>query len=166
MPFANLTTLATHLRHPLFFNVLYNEFKTANRYFLSRSAAGDYALRGTGDTPFFHHVATLAELVQADREGRLYTHHFNMLRSVMEKTASFHGHKNFSACIRQDDDDEDAVLYTRLVNIMSHGSYSLYEPQEMLDENKRYFRKILHGFIERYPFNPELFPGLPANGSP
>lgn len=158
------TVISTH--HPLFFNVLANEFKKANKYFLSRDGLGAFEIRETGDTPFFHHVAALAELVRADREGRLYTHHFNMLRTVMEKTASFHGHKNFSACIRQDDDDEDAVLYTRLVNIMSHGSYSLYEPQEMLDENKRYFRKILHGFIERYPFNPELFPGLPANGSP
>ena len=84
----------------------------------------------------------------------------------MEKTASFHGHKGFSACIRQDHDDEDAVLYTRLINIMSHGSYSLYELQEMLEENKRYFRTILHGFIERYPFNHELFPDPPANGAP
>jgi hypothetical protein len=28
----------------------------------------------------------------------------------------------------------------------------------MLDENKRYFRKILHEFIQRYAFNPALFP--------
>ena len=50
------------------------------------------------------------------------------------------------------------MLHTRLVNIMSHGSYSLHEPQEMLEENKRYFRKILHDFISRRPFNPTLFP--------
>ncbi len=28
----------------------------------------------------------------------------------------------------------------------------------MLEENKEYFRKILHEFIERHPFNPELVP--------
>ena len=50
------------------------------------------------------------------------------------------------------------MLHTRLVNIMSHGSYSLYEPQEMLEENKRYFRKILHDFISRRPLSPTLFP--------
>jgi hypothetical protein len=154
------TVISTH--HPLFFNVLYNELKPAKKnflkYFLSRTATtGGYELRDTGQTPFFHHVAALAELYQADRDGRLFTHHFNMLRSIMEKTASFHGYENFSSCMRRDDDDEDAVLHTRLVNIMSHGSYSLYEPQEMLDENKRYFRKILHEFIARYPFNPSLF---------
>ena len=27
----------------------------------------------------------------------------------------------------------------------------------MMDENKEHFRRILHEFIERYPFNPELF---------
>lgn len=35
-------------------------------------------------------------------------------------------------------------------------------PQEMLEENKNYSRKILHDFINRYPFNPALFPAAPA----
>lgn len=151
------TVISTH--HTLFFNVLCNELKNANKYFLSRDRSNDgYMIRDTGSTPFFHHVATLAELYEADRNGALFTHHFNMLRSILEKTASFHGYQGFSACIKQDDDDEDGVLHTRLVNILSHGNYSLYEPQEMLEENKRYFRKILHDFINRYPFNPALFP--------
>ena len=107
-------------------------------------------------------MAALAELYEAERDGRLYTHHFNMLRATLEKTASFHGYKNFSACIKRDDDDEDGILHTRLINILSHGNYSLFEPQEMLEENKRYFRKILHEFIDRYAFNPDLFPNEPA----
>lgn len=154
------TIISTH--HTLFFNVLYNELSTANKYFLSRDQQGGYILRETGDTPFFHHVAALSHLYDAEQNGGLYTHHFNMLRSILEKTASFHGYRNFSACIKQDDDDEDGVLHTRLINILSHGNYSLYEPQDMLEENKQYFRKILHGFIDRYPFNPELFPDKPA----
>jgi hypothetical protein len=32
----------------------------------------------------------------------------------------------------------------------------------MMDENKEHFRRILHEFIERYPFNPALFPSDPA----
>ncbi len=150
------TVISTH--HTLFFNVLCNELNKPKKYFLSRvPPSPGYYLRETGDTPFFHHVAALSELYEAERSGRLYTHHFNMLRAILEKTASFHGYRNFSACIRRDDDDEDGVLYTRLVNIMSHGNYSMFEPQEMLEENKHYFRKILHDFIERYPFNPALF---------
>jgi hypothetical protein len=155
------TVISTH--HTLFFNVLCNEINRAKRYFLSRDKqGGGYIIRETGDTPFFHHVATLADLYEAERSGRLFTHHFNMLRAILEKTASFHGYHNFSACIKQDADDEAGVLHTRLINILSHGNYSLYEPQEMLEENKNYFRKILHDFITRYPFNPALFPSAPA----
>lgn len=155
------TVISTH--HTLFFNVLCNELGKARKYFVNKPATGSgYVLREeTGDTPFFHHVAALAELYQVAQEDRLFTHHFNMLRTILEKTASFHGYKSFSACIKQQEDDPDGILHTRLINILSHGSYSLFEPQQMLDENKAYFRKILHDFLNRYPFNPELFPAAP-----
>lgn len=153
--------ISTH--HPLFFNVLCNEMKNAKRFFLGKGRGGaGYTLREEkSDTPSFHHVAALTELYQAAQEDRLFTHHFNMLRTILEKTASFHGHKNFSACIKQADDDPDGILHTRLINIMSHGNYSLFEPQQMLDENKAHFRQILEGFLARYAFNPELFPRAP-----
>ncbi|CRM76362.1 hypothetical protein [Pseudomonas sp. 24 E 13] len=155
------TVISTH--HTLFFNVLCNEMGKARKYVVNKHPiGGGYLLRPEdGDTPFFHHVAALAELYQAAREDRLFTHHFNMLRTILEKTASFHGHKNFSACIKQEEDDLDGILHARLINILSHGNYSLYEPQQMLDENKDYFRKILNDFLSRYPFNPELFPQAP-----
>ena len=34
-----------------------------------------------------------------------------------------------------------AFLHARLINILSHGNYSLYEPQAMVDENKELFQK-------------------------
>lgn len=151
--------------HPLFFNVMHNELdarksKKVSAYFLSHSKAdGSYSLGYTGATPFFHHVAVLTDLYQVAQSGELYTHHFNMLRSVLEKSASFHGFPNFSACIPTDDeDDPDGVLHARLVNILSHGDYSLFEPVPMGEENKEHFKKILGGFLKRYPFNPKLFP--------
>lgn len=154
--------------HPLFFNVMHNELDTrkskkVSAHFLSRSKVeGSYTLAHTGATPFFHHVAVLTELYKAEQSGELYTYHFNMLRSVLEKSASFHGFSNFSACIPTDDaDDPDGVLHARLINILSHGNYSLFEPQPMLEENKVYFKKILNDFLGRYPFNPDLFPQPP-----
>ena len=35
--------------------------------------------------------------------------------------------------------------------------YSLFEPKEMVDENKQYFRDILKNFLEDYNFNQRLF---------
>jgi hypothetical protein len=153
------TVISSH--HTLFFNVVCNELQKAKKYFLSlHGQSGSYVIRDTGDTPFFHHVASLTELYEAARSGNLYTYHFNQLRSILEKTASFHGYNNFSACIKRDADDPDGILHTRLVNIMNHGGYSLFEPREMLEENKAYFQKILIDFLSRYPFNPELFPAV------
>ena len=81
-----------------------------------------------------------------------------MLRNLLEKTATFHGFKNFSACIKKDNDDPEDIVHARMINVLSHGNYSLFEPMEMLDENKQYFKKILRDFMTNYRFNPELFP--------
>jgi hypothetical protein len=102
----------------------------------------------------------LMELHEAARSGQIFTHHFNMLRVIAEKTASFLGYDKFVDCIKKDENDLDGVLHNRLLNLLSHGKYSLYEPQEMLDENKRHFKKMLSEFTERFVFNPELFPRL------
>lgn len=143
--------------HALFFNVMCNELKKRKhkRYFLNRPNRGDvYSLRATDDTPFFHHVAMLSEMKQATESGNLFTYHFNMLRSIMEKTASFFGHKDFSACI---DGLDDEALYSRALNLMSHGKYSLCEPAEMLEDNKNLFRQILTGFLAKHQFDlPEI----------
>jgi len=162
------TVISTH--HPLFFNVLYNELSRVkgNRFFfLGRSSrTGIYSLIDTGDTPFFHHVACLMELHEAARSGSIYTYHFNMLRVIVEKTASFLGYKTVAECIKRDDTDLDGVLHNRLLNLLSHGKYSLYEPQEMVDENKWHFKKMLANFTERFVFNPEHFPPLVVDAQP
>jgi hypothetical protein len=78
---------------------------------------------------------------------------------VLEKSASFHGFSKFSDCIPTDDsDDPDGVLHARLINILSHGDYSLFDPVPIGEENKEHFKTILNGFLSRYPFNPKLFP--------
>jgi energy-coupling factor transporter ATP-binding protein EcfA2 len=161
------TVISTH--HVLFFNVLSNEIKNLlstrdfPQYFLSRSRkSADYLLfRQKSDTPFFHHVAALVQLYEAAQSENIYTHHFNTLRSILEKTAVFHGYGHFSSCIKKDANDADGILYQRFVDLLSHGKYSLYEPQEMGDETKSYFQKILNEFLVRYPFNPALFPSKP-----
>ena len=144
--------------HALFFNVVCNELKKAShkKYFLHRPDGGTtYTLRATDDTPFFHHVALLSEIQKAVDNGKLYPYHFNMLRSILEKTATFFGNDDFSACIHGVD---DAELYSRALNLLSHGKYDIYQPAEMVDDNKRLFRQILKAFLERYKFAlPDIF---------
>ena len=150
--------------HALFFNVMCNELGKINnrspkidlkRYFLHRpNAEGFYTLRATDDTPYFHHVATLAELQRAadPKKGKLYTFHFNALRSVMEKTASFFGHPDIAFCLKALNNVEDLALYNRALNLLSHGKYAIHDPVEMGEDNQELFRRILRDFVTAFQF--------------
>lgn len=144
--------ISTH--HGLFFNIMNNELKKHNHksYFLYKNKhLNEYQLQSTGDTPFFYHVAMLKELKDAAEatQSRLYTYHFNILRSIMEKTAAFFGFQDFSSCIH-DIDNQD--LFARALNLLSHAPYSIYDPQSMLPDTQQIFKDILNGFLQRYPF--------------
>lgn len=152
------TVISSH--HGLFFNVIFNElnrvYKVKNkRYFLHRGKDSDvYTLRATNDTPFFHHVAMLSELKQAVESEKIFTYHFNTLRSIMEKTATFFGYDDFSACIHG---IEDNVLFERTLNLLSHGKYSAFEPVEMIEDTKDLFVKVMEAFLSKYEFKlPEI----------
>lgn len=148
--------------HSLFFNVMSNELKKSKHklYFMHKASEKDYTLQSTNDTPFFHHVATLTELKAAKETGKLYTHHFNMLRAILEKTATFFGYNDFSVCINNIEDED---LYSRALNIMSHGQYSTYAPKEMGEDTKKLFNKILDAFLTRYQFElPKLMTEPPS----
>lgn len=161
--------------HALFFNVMCNEIGRAKegepkvthkRYFLHRpNGDGAYTLRATEDTPFFHHVASLAELhLAADHStGKLYTFHFNALRSIMEKTASFFGHTDISFCLKALNNEEDRALYNRAMNLLSHGKYAIHEPTEMGENNKDLFRRILEDFTTKFQFDlPDILMAAPV----
>ncbi len=164
---------STH--HALFFNVMCNEIGRSKegeprvahkRYFLHRpNLDGAYTLRATEDTPFFHHVASMAELqlAAAPGTGKLYTFHFNALRSIMEKTASFFGHADIGFCLKALDNEEDRALYNRALNLLSHGKYAIHEPTEMGEDNKDLFRRILRDFTTKFQFDlPEILEPAPA----
>ena len=84
------TVISSH--HALFFNVMCNELGRtpkgedkvkSKRFFLHQpNSEGVYTLRATCEKPFFHHVSTLAELQHCQKSGKLYTYHFNALRSI------------------------------------------------------------------------------------
>ncbi|MFJ3469599.1 anticodon nuclease [Pseudomonas sp. NPDC090201] len=144
------TVMSSH--HSLFFNVMCNELKRCphKSYFVYSRDSDGYSLQSTTDTPFFHHVAMLSELKKAAGAGRLYASHFNVLRGVLEKTSAYFGFKDFSGCIHGIEDD---VLFSRALNLLSHGDYSLFDPKELTEDNKKLFNSILNGFLERYTFD-------------
>ena len=143
--------------HSLFYNVMYNELKKIEHksHFLHKNVTDGYVLRATDETPFFHHVAILTDLKKVSESGTVNTYHFNMLRGILEKTSTFFGYDDFSSCIIG---VKDELLFSRALNLLSHGKYSIYQPVPMNEDNKELFDRILFAFLGKYEFQlPEIF---------
>lgn len=154
--------VSTH--HALFFNVLQNALcrgkeRSGNSYFLSLLDSHCYKLTDMSDKPFLYHVAQLYELKRAIEADALYAYHFNVLRTILERTAAFHGYKRFSDCLGDGLKQRDAELYARLLNLLSHNVYPVYEPTRMLEENKVHFQTALGAFLDKHRFDLTEFAG-------
>lgn len=151
--------ISTH--HGLFFNVMFNELKgkrapddkteiKRRAYVLHRiDDALSFTLQDTAESPFLHHVATLAELKAASKSGKISQHHFNKLRSILEKTAIFFGSQHISSCFNG---LPKKARYSRFLNVRSHAKYSVFEADPIDAAEKKMFREILTAFLNRYQF--------------
>lgn len=151
--------ISTH--HGLFFNVMFNELKgkrgpdddneiKRKAYILHRrNDSPEYTLQDTAESPFLHHVAALAELKAASKTGKISQSHFNMLRSILEKTAIFFGSQHISTCFNG---LPKKALYARFLNVRSHAKYSVFEAEPIHAVDKKMFREILVAFLDRYQF--------------
>ncbi|MGU9977411.1 MAG: AAA family ATPase [Candidatus Oxydemutatoraceae bacterium WSBS_2016_MAG_OTU14] len=152
------TIISSH--HGLFFNVIWNELRSLNAkrktYFYHRSSDfSTYKLRHIGDKPFSYHLAMLRELQNAIEADKLYAYHFNVMRGILETTATFFGLEHFSDCIPK----SDKKFHARALNILSHKNYPIYGPKDMVDDNKKLFKKIFYGFLNKkdHEFNLDSF---------
>ncbi len=143
--------------HTLFFNVMCNEWGKAEKFYFSAINEAYLLKELYGDTARIYHVAMLKELKKTVDTNEIYTYHFNILRSLMEKAAVFHGYSDFGHFIKFEDDDEEHTKLKRILQIMNHSGYSMMEPREMGAENKSNFIKIYNDFIATYPFNTSIF---------
>lgn len=149
--------ISTH--HGLFFNVMFNGLKRSGSddneikkkaYILHRrNDSQAYTLQDTAESPFLHHVAALAELKAAAKTGKISQPHFNMLRSILEKTAIFFGRQHISTCFNG---LPKKTVYTSFLNVRSHAKYSVFEAEPIHAAEKKMFREIVNAFLDRYEF--------------
>ena len=150
--------------HALFFHVMLHGLIADNRlcrYYLSRNKQKDeLVLKDMSDlsTPFYYNVAMMSEVERAIESGKLYTYHFTILRSVMEKIKEFFGHRDFTFILEgikykneELDQDELAEFYSRVMNVLTHQG-SIFTPSEMNDDNKELARTIFNHLVSKYQF--------------
>ncbi|MEG0084099.1 MAG: AAA family ATPase [Massilia sp.] len=155
--------VSTH--HSLFFNVFSNELKNLlgrqwqkelSQFFVSKNGeeVGYLLSAEHGDTPSLYHLSILSDLRSAVLNDRIRIYHFNILRSVLEKTAVFFGQNGFGDCINENKNKE---VYARVLNLFSHGKGSIYTFREPDETHKELFKSILNTYLDMYEFNlPEI----------
>ncbi len=150
--------ITTH--HPLFFNVLFNELKSdsCSRFVLEHKlqlTTGDetYYLKETSDSPFAYHLKVIDIIDEAIKENKLEKYHYNLLRSLFEKTSTFLGYKSWEEIIPESEKDE---VHRRYLNLFSHDKQSFEEFPDITEDDKEQFKVIYKSFIEKYYFNTDI----------
>ena len=129
--------ITTH--NPLFYNVLYNEFKKEKfkKYLLKKLEDGSYDLATqSNDSPFSYHLYLKAELEKVIQSGQISKYHFNFLRNILEKTSTFLGYKDWPELLPKAEGKINPYE-ARIINISSHSKHSGDEIAELSDDDKR-----------------------------
>lgn len=155
--------------HALFFHTMLHGLigdKKLGRYYLSRNKLTNQLVlkdMSDSDSPFYYNVAMMSEIKKAIQTDKLYTFHFTVLRSVMEKIKEFFGHKNFSIILEgitykgetydqtAFSQEELAEFYSRVVNVLTHQG-SMFTPSLMNDDNKELATAIFNHLVSKYQF--------------
>lgn len=113
--------ISTH--NPLFYNVLYNELGVKNGYILSRFDDGTFELvekKGDSNKSFSYHLHIKNLIQQAIDQSNVQRYHFELLRNLYEKTASFLGYQRWSDLLPGD----KKAYASRIMNFYPHSSLS------------------------------------------
>lgn len=159
--------ITTH--NPLFYNVLFNEFKNADdetkdktkksiKKYLEKLEDGTYQLLDSNDSPFSYHLFLLSELEKAVSSKNIQKYHFNFLRQILEKTSTFLGVKKWKdllTLLPKNSDGASEAFYNRIINLGSHGKHSGEETSIITDNDKRVLEFLVRAIKETYHFKKE-----------
>lgn len=162
--------ITTH--NPLFYNILFNEFNNdlektlpngdsikvykrdhSKKYRLIREADGTFLLKDSDDHPFSYHLFLLSELQRAIKENNVEKYHFNFLRNILEKTATFLGYKSWEKTLVKLDGNPESFI--RCLNLFSHSAHAGDETREPTDDEKGKLELLVNFLINTYQFKQQ-----------
>lgn len=156
--------ITTH--NPLFFNVLCNEFgsdekterhswksKGFSKSRLEKNDDGSFDLPGQpNDSPFAYHLHLISQLEAAIKSGQIEKYHFNLLRNILEKTATFLGYKRWELLLPETDDGLPNPYAKRIVNFSSHSKHASEEVSPLKPEEKKLLEELVKHIIAQHRF--------------
>ncbi len=155
--------VTTH--NPLFYNVLYNEFnnkdsryaykpRSFEKYLLEKLDDGTMLLSNIqSDSPFSYHMHLLNILKDMAVSDNIEKYHFNLLRNIMEKTATFLGHKHWGNLISKMGIGDEEPYVKRILNVSSHSKHSGEEISIVPTSDKLMVKRLVKEISSTYKFN-------------
>jgi wobble nucleotide-excising tRNase len=156
--------ITTH--NPLFYNVLCNEFGSNDNTHsptwksqwlgksrLEKNEDGSHELvEQPNDSPFSYHLHLLSQLEEVIKSGQIEKYHFNLLRNILEKTATFLGYKRWEQLLPASDDSGPNPYAKRIVNFSSHSKHAAEEVPPLKPEEKKVLENLVNHIIREYRF--------------
>ncbi|WP_155961502.1 hypothetical protein [Edwardsiella ictaluri] len=103
-------------------------------------------------TPFSYHLLLLSEIRKAVSEGQVRKYHFNFLRNILEKTATFLGRDSWEDLLPKDGNGNPAPFFNRILNLCSHSAHSGEEIGEVEENDKEKLVVLLDFLSNEYGF--------------
>lgn len=158
----------------IFYNVLWNEFNTAmknprpggtptwiykraqsEKYRLNQKSGGGFELISSNDHPFSYHLFLLSEVQKAINEGQVKKYHYAFLRNILEKTATFLGHKHWESLLEKMPGENLSILVGRLMNLASHSAHAGEEIADIEQNDKEKLEELVRYLINTYGFKSQ-----------
>jgi len=98
-------------------------------------------------------VHLLSILKEVAVSNNIEKYHFNLLRNVLEKTATFLGHKHWGNLISKTELGDKEPYVKRILNISSHSKHSGEETNIVTTGDKLMFKRIVKEISTTYQFN-------------
>ena len=169
--------MTTH--NPLFYNVISNElnnnapnpmyvsgeqnvgikrwiYKSEDsiKYRLVKLEDGSFSLDVLGNkTPFSYHLQLLGEIQKVKNDSlQIKKYHFNFIRNILEKTATFLGYSNWEKLLPLVNGEPDPFA-NRILNLSSHSAHSGEEIGEVQENDKTKLIELVNYLESNYKFS-------------
>jgi hypothetical protein len=162
--------ITTH--SPLFYNILSNELNNklaklpitdpvewlyrpgqSQKSRLDKKIDGKFVLTELDRrTPFSYHLLLLSEIREAIDQDQIRKYHFNFLRNILEKTATFLGRDGWESLLPKAADGNPDPFANRILNLSSHSAHAGEETGEVEAHDKAKLEELVNFLSSEFGF--------------
>lgn len=134
-------------------NVAYKRDRHFIKYQFNKLDDGTFTLiTQKNKSPFSYHLHLKSEIEKSIKKGDLRRYHFNFLRNLYEKTATFLGYDSYTELLPKTSDGKADPYANRVINAYSHSKNSDEEISLLSPDEKDGLERIFKHLVENHSF--------------